>query len=150
MLRNSSFLLAVAALAILFNSSCAQPKRQTFYIKYDNVKNLKDGSDVYSKGIVVGKVTDLKILSDYKILVEIKIDQSIQPDKGHKFALVSYDFIGNQVVEIVPNSGSGENGVYTDKDTITGVVADKQLMVLDSLERKVGKDSLLTPLIKKQ
>lgn len=115
---------------------------------------LDEVSYVYFCGSPIGKVTNLTILPNRKILVEIEIDHTFEPTANDEFALVNSDFIGTQVIEIFPGVPGGDR--YTRKDTITGTITDRSpsqtpdlLAPLDSVERRVLYDSLIAPHIKK-
>lgn len=144
--RYNIFILTV--IALIGNASCTKPDKLSLYIVFDSVRNLKGGSEVYCKNVAIGKVDGLKLLADYKVLVKVNLNKSIEPAKQDTFALVNYDYFGSQVVEVISSKVSDNK--YVSGDTVRGVILDKEPLVkLDSVTRKIARDSLIIPHIRK-
>lgn len=129
-------------------ASCTKTYKQTFYIKADSVRNLTEESEVYCRNVPIGKVTDLKLLPNLQVLIEVSIEGSFYPSKEDTFAIVDYDYSGFQAVELIP--GKTRKGLYEDRDTIPSVILHrKPIIQLDSATRRIVRDSLLAPYIRK-
>lgn len=134
------------AIVVISIASCTRSDNLLLYIKFDSVRNLKEGSEVYCKNIPIGKVTDLKILADHKILA--KVDLKLSSSALDTFALVNYDYFGSQVIEVIPAKDIGKK--LESGDTVTGLILNIEPIIrLDSATRKIARDSLITPFIRK-
>jgi ABC-type transporter Mla subunit MlaD len=136
--------------ALITIATCTKPSKLTLYVVFDSVKNLKEGSEVYFNNVAVGKVDNLELLPDYRVLVKVTVEKSFKPAREDTFALVKYDFLGTQVVQVVKGK-AGDNQFYANGDTIKGMILKKgPILQLDSATRRIARDSLITPYIRKQ
>lgn len=142
-------ILTLTAITFISIASCTKPDKLSLYIVFDRVGNIKEGSEVYSKNAPVGEVIDLRLLTNHKVLVKVAIDKSLSPVKQDTFALVKRDYFGGQVVEVI--FGNSRRDKYIDGDTVSGIILDREpLIQLDSVTRKIARDTLITPYIRKE
>lgn len=129
-------------------ASCTKSDKLSLYVVFDSVRNIKEGSEVYGKNVPVGKVTDLRLLANHKVLVKIDIAKSLSPVTQDTFALVKRDYFGSQAVEVI--FGKNRSDKYTNGDTVVGIVLDREPpLKLDSITWNIVQDSLITPHIRK-
>ncbi len=85
---------------------------------FNNVKGLVEGNKVRYSGITIGTVSDIKIVSDSSILVEMLIDKDVKEfiRKDSKVKISSDGLMGSKIVEIQP--GSSHTGSITDNDVL--------------------------------
>lgn len=87
--------LFFAILSLLF--SCSSHNNQ-FTIKFDNVQGLAEGDKVYLNDLKIGKVTKITLDSDFKILVEIDLNDTIKIPKDSKFTIGSSDLFSKSII----------------------------------------------------
>lgn len=87
--------LFYAILTLLF--SCSSPNNQ-FTIKFDNTQGLAEGDKVYLNDLKIGKVTKIKLDSDFKILVEVDLNDTIKIPKDSKFTIGSSDLFSKSII----------------------------------------------------
>lgn len=127
-------------------TACVKSDCQTFQIKFGRIKNLREGSEVYYKNLSIGKVTDIELLSNSEVIVDVNLDKSFSLAKNDTFALVN--FFGTQVIQIIPGKNKTEQ--YKKDDLITGVILNKELVIkLDTATKRIVRDSLIIPYIRK-
>lgn len=145
MIRLTIFISTVMILISV--CSCTQPLGKIFYVKADSVRNLTEESKVYCKNVPVGKVTDLKLLPNQQVLIEVNIEGPLYPTRGDTFAIVDYDYSGFQAVELI--LGKIRKDPYENSDTIPSVILHRKPNVqLDSITKKIVSDSLIAPYIR--
>lgn len=89
----------------------------TYYVKYDNVDGLVKSAPVTINGLIVGKVSDIKLNEDWTSLVELQINGDYNVTKHSIAELYSPGPIGGKQVAIVPNKDTKEvaaSGEYLD------------------------------------
>lgn len=92
---------------------------------FNNVSGLVEGNKVRYSGITVGSVSEISIVSDSTILVEMTIDQKTRKfiRKDSKVEINSDGLMGNKIVNILPGTASA------------GSVSDEEfLMTIDPIE----------------
>lgn len=92
---------------------------------FNNVSGLVEGNKVRYSGITVGSVSEISIVSDSTILVEMTIDQKTRKfiRKDSKVEINSDGLMGNKIVNILPGTASA------------GSVSDEEfLMSIDPIE----------------
>ena len=141
-------ILRFTAVVFIGIASCTKSDKLSLYLVFDSVRNIKEGSEVYGKNVPVGKVTDLRLLANHKVLVKIDIAKSLSLVRQDTFALVKRDYFGSQAVEVIFSKDRRDK--YNNGDTVLGIVLDREpLLKLDSITWKIVQDSLVTPYIRK-
>lgn len=83
---------------------------QTYMIKseFETVGGLKHGSSVRLNGIIIGNVDDIYIISQNRVVVEMKLEKRIQDfvKADSKAKVSSEGLVGNKIVEIIPGSNN--------------------------------------------
>ncbi|MBX2967265.1 MAG: MCE family protein [Cyclobacteriaceae bacterium] len=70
-----------------------------YKVRFDNVDRLTTGDKVIIKGLEIGKVKDLIIDEEKKVLVTISVRRDTKLTKGSTFTIHS-DFLGTRRIEI--------------------------------------------------
>jgi phospholipid/cholesterol/gamma-HCH transport system substrate-binding protein len=78
---------------------------KTFYVKYDNVDQLRPSSPVFIKGFQVGMVKDMYIdkTDDKTIITVLNIDRGIDIPKDAVATIIGLTLMGGKAIEIVIN-----------------------------------------------
>lgn len=120
--------------------SCSQ--KNSINILLDNAEGLEEGAEVISKGIKVGKVTDISF-SGKELVVQLNLQKDFHITKDSKVYLVSTDIFGTKAISIELGD---KNEIYSNLDTLkcvrkTGTKLDTTLMIINSAIKEV-KDTL--------
>ncbi|QGY47698.1 MCE family protein [Maribellus comscasis] len=88
---------------------------------FNNVSGLVEGNKVRYSGITVGTVSEIKIVSDSTILVEMSIDQKTKEfiRRDSKVEINSDGLMGSKIVNILP--GTAAAGSVSDEDFLQTV-----------------------------
>lgn len=106
---------------------------KTFYVKYDNVDQLRPSSPVFIKGFQVGMVKDMYIdkTDDKTIITVLNIDRGIDIPKDAVATIIGLSLMGGKAIEIVINGpcngDCAESGDYlqgASKSFLQTVVGD--------------------------
>jgi phospholipid/cholesterol/gamma-HCH transport system substrate-binding protein len=86
---------------ILTRENWFTPK-YTLQIRFTDVMGLKEGDDVIVRGMPVGKVKRLSLVTEpvSRVLVALTLDQPIPVRKGYKISVVSTSMLGGRELEI--------------------------------------------------
>ena len=107
---------------------------QTFYAEYDSVEGLAMSAPVTLNGMVIGKVTVIKINPNTgKLMVELQVKTDFPISKSSKATLYEPSFIGGKQIAIEPN--------FQDKSLAEDgqlLITDVRLGLTQSLENKLG------------
>lgn len=122
-------ILAIIALALGFwgfkflkGINVLTPSK-TFYVKYDNVDQLRLSSPVFIKGFQVGMVKDMYIdkTDDKTVIVVLNIERGIDIPKDAVATIIGLSLMGGKAVEIVINGpcdgNCAESGDYLKGDS---------------------------------
>jgi phospholipid/cholesterol/gamma-HCH transport system substrate-binding protein len=96
---------------------------KTFYVKYDNVDQLRPSSPVFIKGFQVGMVKDMYIdkTDDKTIIAVLNIDRGIDIPKDAVATIIGLTLMGGKAVEIIINNpcngDCAESGDYLKSDS---------------------------------
>jgi ABC-type transporter Mla subunit MlaD len=104
------------------------------------VEGLKEGADVYYKGIMVGKVTHLDLFNR-KIIANIRLQDSIRIPVGSRF-IINPSVFGAAHITIEPTSTSA---FLSSEDTVKGEYTRQQLyddIVADTSRRRKVQESV--------
>lgn len=118
-------------------------KAKFYYVKYDEIKGLKDANTVYHRGFRIGQVSNISILNDSarSILVEFFIEEKLDIPVNSKALVISNGYMGVMAIDL---QLSNENTYYNHGDTLEGYAKPG---ILDQLEPTKNKiDSILTSL----
>lgn len=130
---------------VLFLSSCQY--KNVYYLRADNVDGLKVSDGVEINGLEVGKVDDLIVEPDGKILITLKLQNNVKIRQGSTFAIQSKDLLGTRFVNITI---SDTKAYITPGDTMP-CIARQPFAKTDSLFNKIGEimDIVIVPKLKK-
>jgi len=134
-------LLALATVTILLGDIYLE-KRYKIKILFSDVSGLPEKAQVRRAGVVVGKVTDIKLVGDKaQVVASIKKDARIHKDARAR--IVSFGIVGTKYLEIT--SGSEKEPLLQDGDTIIGIepvsidrAVEKVLLGVGDLVEKIG------------
>lgn len=114
-------------------------KTFTVAVVFKNVEGLKSGDNVWLSGVKIGTVSDVKIISQGKVVVNLSLkDKQNQFIKKDAIASIGSDgLVGNKIVVIRPGI-SGE--IIAPEDTInTSSPADTQELI--NIAKEVGENT---------
>jgi len=110
-------LVALAIVSILLGDIHLE-RRYRIKILFSDVSGLPEKAQVRRAGVVVGKVTDIKLVEDKaEVVASVRKDVKIHKDAQAK--IVSFGLVGTKYLEIT--SGSEEEPLLRDGDTIIGI-----------------------------
>ncbi len=106
----------------------------TIKTRFDNAKGLREGSNVRFAGIQIGRVTNINLLSDSVVQVEMAVEQNIVKfiRKDSKVEIVTEGVMGNKLLEI--NPGSSKQAMVKEGD----VLPSKKSLDVDDIINEVG------------
>jgi len=109
-------ILFIIASTISCELKSEKPNEFKVYVLFDRVDGLVKDCNVQTKGIQIGKVTNLDIYKN-KVIVELTIDPIRKIPKNSEFRQVSIDILGNKSVEV---NYSNNKNLIKNLDTIIG------------------------------
>lgn len=109
------------------------------YAVFKNVEGLKEGDNVWLAGVKIGKVQDVKIVSEGRVVVALTLkDKQNQFIKHDATAFIGSDgLVGNKIVVIRPGTASQ---ILQDTDTI-GAFSPADTQDLINIARDVGENT---------
>ena len=111
----------------LFNS------HKKLYTEYDNVEGLSNSASVTISGKVIGKVSQISLNSNGKLLVEMQINEDEFPiSKSSVAQIYEPGFIGGKQIAIIPNYRDTHLAVDGDK-----ILSEVKLGLTDALGQKI-------------
>ncbi|MGG7035125.1 MAG: MlaD family protein [Flavobacterium sp.] len=115
---------------------------KTFYVQYDNVEGLAKAAPVTLNGLVIGKITDIKLENTTgKSIVEMQITTDFPISKSSLANIYEPGLIGGKQIQIVPNMN--DKNLAEDKDHLNGGVvlgmANAVIEKLTPLQQKAEK-----------
>lgn len=125
---------------------------KTFYVQYDNVEGLVNSAPVTINGLIVGKVSKIKLMENNtgKIQVELQIKDDFPFSKSSVASIYEPGLIGGKQIMITPNfedktpAESGMTLMGDVKPGLTSLVADKLTPLQEKVEKMVvSADALL-------
>jgi len=142
-------LVALAVVTVLLGDIHIE-KRYKIKIIFSDTSGLPEKAQVRRAGVVVGKVTDIKLVED-KAEVVASIRKDVKIHKDAQARIVSFGIVGTKYLEIT--SGSEEEPLLQDGDTIMGIepvsidrAVEKVLLGVGDLAEKIkeiGKEEEL-------
>lgn len=129
---------------------------RVFYVEYNNVEGLSPSAPVTINGMVVGKVTDIKLQhTTGKLIVQLQIKNDFPISKSSIATIYEPGLIGGKQIQIIPNfedHTSAESGIFLKgdvKSSLTDLVAQKLTPLQQKVENvTISLDSVLTNLNK--
>lgn len=121
---------------------------RTFYVNYDNVEGLTQASTVTVNGMVIGKVNNIAIGDDAKIVVELAINSPIAIPKSTVAEIYSPGMLGGKQVALVidhADNNLAESGDFLKPNEKLGIIdglsgkADPIMTKLDSVLQNVNQ-----------
>jgi phospholipid/cholesterol/gamma-HCH transport system substrate-binding protein len=125
-------ILVLAGLAFFITSIYLLSKKQNLFVKvikiqssFSDIKGLKLGNAVHFSGINVGTVSDIDIINDSTVYVEMAIEKNIVRfiRKDSKVEIKNEGLIGNKILVIYPGSSNRslveENDILQSRKTLT-------------------------------
>lgn len=105
-------------LIVFFLFSCKSENR-SFVITFENANGLIEGNPVVLNDFQIGEVTKVSLSSDYKILAELELKDTIRLPKDSKFTISSRDLFTKAII-VIP----GKSKTYlTSSDKIIGQIS---------------------------
>ena len=125
-----------------------------FYVEYDNVEGLSSSAPVTINGLVVGRITNIKLIpSTAKLQVELQIKSDFPISKSSTIDIYEPGLIGGKQIQIVPNLQDNEmaKSGHTFQGRIvpglTALVGEKLTPLQEKIEKvAVSADVLLNNL----
>jgi len=113
---------------------------KNFYTIYDNVEGLSASANVALNGFSIGKIEDIKILNNGKMLVKVQVNSDFPISKSSILQVYEPGFISGKQIAVIPNFK--DENLAQDGDTLLGNIklgmfaqmGDK----LDPLQQKVA------------
>lgn len=113
---------------------------RTFYTEYDNVEGLATSAPVTINGLVIGKVTGIKLEGNGKLLVELQIKNDFPISKSSVVAIYEPGLIAGKQIMIIPDlndkepaiSGSRLPGIS--KPGLTTLVGEKLAPIQEKID----------------
>ncbi len=112
---------------------------RTFYVNYDNVEGLTQASTVTIKGMVIGKVNNIAIGDDAKIVVELAINSPIAIPKSTVAEIYAPSMLGGKQIALVVDHA--DNNLAESGDFLK---PNEKLSIIDGLSGKA--DPIMTKL----
>lgn len=122
-----------------------------FHVVYDNVEGLSSSAPVTMNGLVIGKVNEIKIGADAKLIVEVQVKTDFPISKTSVLQIYEPGFIGGKQIALIPNlqdANLAQSGDTLASEMRVGMLAKLGTQV-EPLQQKlentiVSADSLLT------
>ncbi len=107
---------------------------RTFYAVYDATSGIQDAAPVSINGLNVGKVTDMRFLTENspKILLELTVSEAVFIPSNSIARIFSLDLLGTKNIEIVFGDSKTE---AKDGDTLIG---GSQMSLSDEVNKQVA------------
>ncbi|MEM8525611.1 MAG: MlaD family protein [Bacteroidota bacterium] len=104
-------LLAIVAIGLMFwgykfvEGQDIFSKTKTFYVEYDNVGGLTEGTNVMRSGVQVGIVTAVYLNPENleTVIVELDLEKDLPLPKNTVAAIATTDFLGEKNVDLIFN-----------------------------------------------
>jgi len=135
-------LIALGVFTIVLSRENFFHKNYHYEFVFEEVGGLREGDDVYLRGMSVGKVSQT-VLKDGKVVVYVSLDEPLNLRKGYRVEVISSSLLGGKYLKIYEGP---ENAEPLSEDAVligsspVDVMADlsKAVNGLQSLIDKVG------------
>ena len=130
----TAVLVIVASLLFIWGYSFLKGKNlftgdKNLFVVYDNVMGLSPSAPVTINGLIIGKVNNISLKPDGKVLVEMQINTDFPISKSSVAEIYSSGFVGGKEIAIIPNLKDNSQSVSGDylkpaaKDGVVDVLA---------------------------
>ena len=124
---------------------------KTFYVEYDNVEGLATSAPITINGLIVGKLSGIKLQNSGKLLVELQIKNDFPISKSSIVSIYEPGLIAGKQIMIIPNledkelAVSGTRLVGINKPGLTTLVGEKLAPIQEKLDKVLlNADKLLS------
>ena len=124
---------------------CSMNKGTKIYLVFDNVQGLSAKAHVQTRGMKIGRITNMSLLGSDKILVELTIDPQANIPRGSVFTLANGDFLGTKEIRV---DFSEAKDFYKTNDTVKGTNEKSLFDGLDLVSGVFSKGSSSSPCVK--
>jgi len=93
---------------------------KNFYTIYDNVEGLSTSANIALNGFYIGKIDDIKILNNGKMLVKVQIKSDFPISKSSVLQIYEPGFISGKQIAVIPNFE--DNTLAENGDTLQGTI----------------------------
>lgn len=136
-------LVAILLTGILFFLLGEQPQflsdKETLYVVFNTAPGVTVDTPVRTSGILIGRVSNVKLRDDRKVLVTLKVEKAYMPHYNEVCRIVSESLLGDAALEFVPTDRPGlPNEPLPNAAQIEGSVAENPLAVLVNLQEKIN------------
>lgn len=127
--------------------------KETIDIEFDRIDGLSEESELVFKGLNVGQVEDIKIISSGKLIVTVELDDKFELPINPEFRIISTNLLGSKSIqisqsdkEVSKNSDSRYCGTYQ-SENIVDTISNKAINMIESMiTNSKNQDSLLIEL----
>lgn len=152
----------VALTSIYFGYNFLRGKKffsnaNTFYVKYNSVEGVVNSTPVYYKGLKVGQVEKIALITDgsiNKVLVTLSINEKVILSKSSEANIVSLDLLGAKAIklnipDLVQPVESGDTLIGGEEEELTDIISNVVNPIKDKSEKVlVSIDKVLTDINK--
>lgn len=85
--------------------ACTKPGNK-IYVLSNNAAHLKPGDTVSVSGLPIGTITGITLLKDYRLVMELEINEGIKIPVGSDFKVSYTDLEGPRHLKITPSKNS--------------------------------------------
>lgn len=124
---------------------------KTFYVEYDNVEGLATSAPITINGLIVGKLSGIKLQNSGKLLVELQIKNDFPISKSSIVSIYEPGLIAGKQIMIIPNlqdkelAVSGTRLAGINKPGLTTLVGEKLAPIQEKLDKVLfNADKLLS------
>ena len=105
--------------------------RRTIYIHFDSAPGVAVNSPVRKSGILIGRVTDVRLEDDGGVLITARLDANRVVRKNETCRISTGNFLGDAVLEFIPSGIVGEsNEPLADGAFLQGAVSRDAIRVM--------------------
>ncbi len=110
--------------------------RRTVYIHFDSAPGVAVNTPVRKSGILIGRVTDVRLEDDGGVLITARLDADRMVRKNETCRISTGNFLGDAMLEFVPSGIPGEsNKPLADGAFIQGQVAQDAIRAMSDAMR---------------
>lgn len=125
---------------------------KTFYVQYDNVEGLAISAPITLNGLVIGKVSNIKVQNETgKLIVELLVKSDFPISKSSKVNIYEPGLIGGKQIQVIPNFAdktlavSGDFLIGNQIPGLTDLVSEKLAPIQEKLDKVLlNADKLIT------
>ena len=128
--------------------SCSN--KETIEIEFDRIDGLSEDSELVLKGLKVGEVKDIQIISSGKLIVTVELDDNFELPINPEFRIISTNLLGAKSIqidqtdsEVIKNSDSRYYGTYQSENLVDTISNEAMNMIENVLTSSKNQDSLL-------